>query len=176
MKTYFCILFSSMLFSCTQSDIQLPDPIRPVFSYEKRVCIDSAFDQEDVKDITFSIIRWNAVAEKTGVWMKIDKTDCELNIDRFDILSNLIDFCNDKRALACANHIGGNQILVMRNRIESQFKLRGVVLHELGHILGARHTESGKGLMTLEYSGYRFQFIDQETINQIIKYQKVKTK
>lgn len=167
-----CFWFPLLLISCGSSDIQLSDPIRPTYAYEKRVCIDSSFDQEDTKDITFSIIRWNSVAYRTGVWMKIDKTNCHLNIDRFNQLSEMEDTCKDSRALACANHIGGDRILVMRNRIESQFKLRGVVLHELGHILGASHTKSGKGLMTLEYSGYGFSFIDQETINAVSTYNK----
>lgn len=174
MSQWWWLCFGAL--SCGSADMQLPVPIRPAKAYEKVVCISPEFDQEDTQDIIYSITQWNAVANQTNVWITVRDSNCQWAIYRADLHANLDNVCNNRLSLACAE-LGGPRIWVLRDRINSQYKLRGVILHELGHLLWARHTKSRQGLMTPEYSGYEYRLINQETIDQVILYnQKVNAK
>jgi len=163
--------FALAIVCCTPTDVKvaLPEPVRSAAAHERRVCISPLFDQEDRQDIIYSITRWNLVSDRTSIWMTVVDDDCQWIIHRV-IQGDEKDSCQVKNALACADMVGGSEIWVMRYRIESQFRLRGVILHEIAHIMGAYHSKSRKGLMNPNYSDFGYSFIDQETISEIARY------
>lgn len=70
----------------------------------------------------------------------------------------------DSKVLAWVDKIGGNKIFIIEERVKIE-DLENIMLHEIGHILGARHV--GKTLMNSKYNKYYYTCIDQITASQI---------
>jgi predicted Zn-dependent protease len=66
--------------------------------------------------------------------------------------------------LAWADKIGGNRIWLIRDRVASEW-IRGIMLHEIGHLLGVRHDEIY--LMQPYYDWKRYQCIDYEAMKLV---------
>jgi hypothetical protein len=66
------------------------------------------------------------------------------------------------------NKIGGNRLYLIRDRLPND-KVFGVTLHEIGHLLGSDHNNSG--LMYKYYSKIGFQCIDFDTMKNVSSYQ-----
>ena len=66
--------------------------------------------------------------------------------------------------LAWANAIGGNYIYVVTDRLKEEWYV-GVMLHEVGHLLGARHI-SGT-LMEARYNWLHGRCVDYATLSQV---------
>lgn len=78
------------------------------------------------------------------------------------------DTAHGHMTLAFANKIGGNQIYVVRDRIPNEW-MTGLLLHEIGHLLGAQHDE--KDLMKPVYDLEDGRCIDADTLRQVAAYQ-----
>jgi hypothetical protein len=72
-------------------------------------------------------------------------------------------------ALAFCEAIGGHHLYLIRDRIPNE-NVRGVVMHEVGHLLGAEH-RWGDGLMNPAYHESVSQCIDKDTLTQVAAYQ-----
>lgn len=70
------------------------------------------------------------------------------------------------RILAFAQ-VRGNLLYMFRDRMTQQKQVFGVMMHEIGHILGATH--DGKKLMSPSYSESNFKCVDYNTAAQIAK-------
>ncbi len=128
------------------------------------ICLDR-FDQEDSEDIKTSISKWNNVFDKTKAPILIvNQGICYYTIHNIQFKN----VCNTNNSLGCVDVIGGHNIYINRHMINNQFKLRGVILHEVGHLLGAHHTTTG--LMKPEYSDKEYSFIDQKTISEVARF------
>ena len=67
--------------------------------------------------------------------------------------------------LAMVDSIGGNTLYLIRDRIPNDM-VTGLVMHEMGHLLGARHLE-GEDLMTPLYKADDYRCIDYLTVRQV---------
>jgi len=72
-------------------------------------------------------------------------------------------------AMAFTDKIGGNLLYLVRDRV-SNGEVRGLVMHEMGHLLGAQHRRDDN-LMQPVYHDYNAQCIDQETLSQVAAFQ-----
>jgi Matrixin len=71
------------------------------------------------------------------------------------------------RTLAWVDEIGGHDLWVVRDRVSTEQRLHGVVLHELGHILGLPHINDQPSIMQAVYHPNNYQCIDEWAMQQI---------
>jgi len=70
--------------------------------------------------------------------------------------------------LAWVNAIGGNRMFVIRNRISNTW-MEGIIMHEIGHLLGARHDEVY--LMQPHYNWEDYRCVDYEALKRVAAFQ-----
>jgi hypothetical protein len=70
--------------------------------------------------------------------------------------------------LAWANMVGGNRIYVIRDRLQNTW-MTGVMLHEIGHLLGAEHDDVY--LMQPHYNWEDYRCVDFEALKRVAAYQ-----
>lgn len=75
--------------------------------------------------------------------------------------------CTDGNPLACADGLGGTVVTLVPGKYEHD--RTAILLHELGHILGAQHVEGT--LMSSTYAGH-YTCPDIYTVLQVSSYQK----
>jgi hypothetical protein len=74
---------------------------------------------------------------------------------------------NSYRAIGFCEQVGGHHLYLVRDRMFNQ-DVFGVTMHEIGHLLGARHL--GDRLMFPHFSRARFQCVDLTTLRQVARY------
>ncbi len=118
--------------------------------------IDYSFDMEIDKLQT-------AQAQNAWLILKIDSNNFaipEVKCDKKPGVS-----CN--RTVAWCDHIGGNVIKVIRDRLKSE-DITPVVMHEMGHALFVEHNmEEPNSLMSPVYTRAAYLCIDKYTITQV---------
>lgn len=153
------------------------------------VVVDKNFSTEDQKSIDDSISAWNYVLNGYLV-MKVESWAFDMEIPvlksvisrhglvimKVDSSSPLIpEKAKGKgMTLAWANDIGGTKIWAIRDRFETP-DLFPIMLHELGHILGAGHEEdkpefSGY-LMYPHYSRGTYNCVDGRAMKKVAEFQ-----
>lgn len=147
----------------------------------KRVPVytDIMFSDKEVMIIGMGIDRWNRVLngymemEIVGVFdmeieilKRADEGECYL-IMRLGKDSELIENEPGRMTLGFANRIGGSYLYVIPELMVDG-DMEGVILHEVGHILGARHT--GSGLMVGNYTSGTTQCVDELAVRQVGEY------
>lgn len=97
-----------------------------------------------------------------GSWrhMTVSQSQCDVTVQE--------GVCEDKEALACADNLGGSVVTMVPGRYEGDPD--GLLLHEIGHILGAQHLDGT--LMQGRYSRH-YACPDRETVAQVAAYQHV---
>jgi len=83
------------------------------------------------------------------------------------------DLAGKHITLAFVNNIGGNRIFVIRDRINNN-QVKGIVMHEIGHLLGASHVNEDDDLMNPIYDNANSQCIDKNTMQQVAQFQHLK--
>ncbi len=71
------------------------------------------------------------------------------------------------RVLGFTESVGGNHLYLVRDRL-FDVDIYGVMLHEIGHLMGSDHV--GKRLMYPHYTRAMYQCIDLDTITEVAKY------
>tara|TARA_R110000868_G_scaffold67046_3_gene199232 strand:+ start:199 stop:747 length:549 start_codon:yes stop_codon:yes gene_type:complete len=141
---------------------------------EINIYIDKEFNKEEVVEIRRGIEEWNyamsgavvlsVVSEefnmevstiKEGGWF-ILKTD-SIRKSREDSVGHYV--------LGYVNKIGGSYLSIVSDRV--RYNLKMIVMHEIGHLLGIRHTDSG--LMLSEFVWDEFKCIDKVTMKEFGK-------
>lgn len=157
-----------------QYHISVPIKIIPIY-------IDNDFGNGDLLEIDNAIKQWNYALNgyidlevvTTKFMMESDIIKSVQRGEGWLILkissdSPLIHEKSNEQTLAFCNAIGGYALFVIRDRIGNE-DMTGVMLHEIGHLLGARHTSYG--LMYSIYSPDLYQCIDLPAITGVSLYQ-----
>lgn len=152
------------------------------------VVVDKNFSSEDKTSIDNAINSWNYVLNGYMV-MKVESFNFDMEVDvlkrilahdgliimKVDHTSSLIPDSNGKHnTLAWANDIGGNKIWVVRDRFYLP-DTYPIMLHELGHILGADHEadipQNDGFLMYPHYTRGKYNCVDQRAMLKVARYQ-----
>lgn len=148
---------------------------------EMRVYVDVDFGDFDRMEIKKGIDAWNygmngVVKMRVVMWnfdMEEDVLRAALRGEVVVMMkirgdSQLIREGKDgKVVLAFCDKVGGHFIYVVRNRIENE-DMRGIVMHEFGHIMGSFHT--AHGLMQAGYEREEYLCIDRFTMTEVAKF------
>jgi len=179
------ILFMSLVRGCKCNDDKevtyhyLTQDKVEVETKVMRVYTDLFFTDEERHIIWRAMDRWNLVMngyvkmeDGGGFMMEIEKIkEAESGgayiVMRLGVNSPLIKNEPGKMTLGFTDAIGGKYLYLVPDYIGEE-NLYGVVLHEFGHLMGARHTETG--LMKAGYSVGKEVCVDKETVSQIKEY------
>lgn len=120
----------------------------------------------DFKTITIDVVHGSleplkeATSGRAWIFLKIDSQN------------PLVVFhdTSQMKSLAFVEKIGGSILYMVRDRVNNE-SVRGVMMHEIGHLLGATHRWDNNNLMDPSYYDSNSQCIDQETLEQVAKYQ-----
>ena len=146
------------------------------------IYIDNSFSVKDKESISVAVQKWNEALNGYFI-LKIVSTNFNMEmstlqlagagkayliikVDRYNKLIRPMDTPTTV-TLGIANRIGGNFIYIVRDRL-GEADIMGLTLHELGHILGAHHTE--KHLMSPMYSLTEFSCVDKDAVKQVAEY------
>lgn len=72
------------------------------------------------------------------------------------------------RVLGFTEMVGGQHLWLVMDRLANE-DIFGITLHEIGHLLGANHT-NGQHLMFPYYTRARYQCIDKESLSEVAAY------
>ena len=152
------------------------------------IVVDKNFSVDDQKAIDDALSAWNYVLNGYIV-IKVESWNFDMDVPTItDIISRQglvimkIDHTNNtipdkkdnKKTLAWADYIGGTKIWVVRDRLDSE-DVFPVMLHEIGHILGAKHEDDKpefRGyLMYPYYYKNAYNCIDIEAMKKVAKFQ-----
>jgi hypothetical protein len=150
------LIFSLILSGCLYNN-EYPNP--PQMLNEKQtmsVCLNIP-DKEEGKA---SIEDWNKALN--GFWkFEIIETNCDIEVSIVDDPSN-----ESKLAAAYSNvFFSPNPYIVFYKNKYSKEKVHGVLIHELGHILGAYHLQGTT--MDPGYNPYHMECPDEATMVQV---------
>lgn len=98
--------------------------------------------------------------EKGWIFMKIDKNNPMIPPDTVAGPDTPRYF-----TMAFCDFVGGSKTWFIRDKIDDTDKIYGITLHEIGHLLGARHT--GKLLMSPHFDAEAYKCVDKGTVNQV---------
>jgi len=110
-------------------------------------------------DMTPSQIH-DALKDKGILVMKIDSTTTFLPKTK-----------ESETILAYADEVAGHKLFVIRDRMNVE-NVEGLILHELGHLLGAMH-DNNSYLMQEHYYKDDFQCIDKRSALAVARYQNI---
>lgn len=158
----------------------------PITQRHIHVYINKEFTAEDKLHIDDAILRWNYALNNYIVMTVINYSSSFTPIELMEAYSSngLLIYKVDSnhpnippqresrlRTIAWTDRLGGNEIFLIRDRLYLA-DIYPVMLHELGHFLGANHVNE-MGLMNKEYSATNYNCIDKSTVRQVAKFQKV---
>lgn len=149
------------------------------------IWIDGNFGEMDKLAIDDSITQWNYALNG---YIKLEVRSTTFDMSTGDIMDALkydgwlilrVDSMHPKvvdldgpgpvtrRTLAWADAIGGYRIFVIRDRVTNSW-MPGVMLHEMGHLLGAAHDNVYLMQPTFNWSEYRC--VDYQALKLVAKY------
>lgn len=142
--------------------------------------IDKDFTPVELKEIIRAVNEWNRALNKEMTLNVVDISfDMEpskieeclkengimiLKVPSYGTVMHLVD---DGTIGAKTDSIGGHVIYLLSDRITDK-SVFAFTLHEIGHVLGAEHTEAG--LMHPRYSPSKNYCVDKEAINQVASF------
>jgi len=145
------------------------------------IIIDIKFTHIEAEEIEAGIREWNR-ALNGYLTLEVEGKDFDMEIWKIELIikeggylimkidstSLLLRERLGEKVLGFTDAIGGNKLYLVTDNIMTAEQLRGVILHELGHLLGARHT--GYGLMEEHYGARGFSCIDAIAAEGVAKH------
>lgn len=125
------------------------------------VCIQAPASNRD--QMVLAIHAWD---QAVGGWRHVVLSDtaCEIQVEE----TTQTTVCQTPNALACTTGLGEGTVYMIKGRYEGD--PMGVLLHEIGHALGAQHLDGT--LMSPDYHRH-YDCPDEETVLQVAAYQHV---
>jgi hypothetical protein len=179
-----CVSHGPTLFAYVDSPsprIETPQRVIPIwidkdFGAADDVAIQDALDQWsyalngyiqfDVKSTQFNMSQDSVLRDvqtgKAWVFLKVDSQN--------EFIKHQ-DTSNGRQmhiVLACADQIGGHTLYVVRDRITNS-QVTGIIMHEVGHLLGANHVPGS--LMAPAFEEDSTRCVDLITLQQVAYYQ-----
>lgn len=105
----------------------------------------------------------DALEQNGWLIMKINSNNVETS--RIDNISG------SSKTLAWVDSVGGMRMWVVRDRLQNHY-VTGVMLHEIGHLLGAEH--DNVYLMQPVFNWEEYRCVDYYTLANVAKYQHLK--
>jgi hypothetical protein len=151
-----------------------------------KIYVDKEFGMADVIEMQKALDQWNYVfngmvkLEIVSVGFDMSEEMIKESSDGLLILK--IDSKNpnipkgdakdgvESPVLAFVNEVGGRYMYIIRDRVELG-DMRAIMLHEMGHLLGAGHV--GEHLMHPRYLPVRYQCVDAETVKAVALHWKI---
>jgi hypothetical protein len=164
-KVLSCILFLVLVVSCTQTISWHTNDLIDTRSTAKLnvICLD--VNEKSKPDIIRAIDTWNNALQN---WVTFLHTE-EMSGASCDVLITEVETSDDPLALAWTSKVGGNVVYLIKGKYE--FDAFGVVLHEMGHVLGAQHVHGT--LMNKTYDKKLYSCPDAITVAQVAAWNKV---
>lgn len=144
------------------------------------VAIDNNFSQNEKDQLFLAINDWNeSLNRQMRLTLYTDRFNMEDSTISYILNANGIMLMDvpklgsvmqnlDDNLIAITDHIGnGHKIWFVKEKATSD-RIRYIALHEIAHILGASHTNSG--LMKREYDRLSYSCIDWGTISQVAEF------
>jgi hypothetical protein len=153
----------------------------PIALREIDIWVDRDFGGADRISITDAIIQWN-FALNGYVKLKVISYDFDMQeevlekvmhgggwlILKIDSRNAMVHDSDKAMTLAFADSIGGNRLYIIRDRIDNAW-VTGIVMHEIGHLLGARHDKAY--LMQPHYHWGESRCVDYGSLVLVAAYQ-----
>jgi hypothetical protein len=164
--------------------VYVKSPVMGVMKRRIPIWIDKNFGQADRVEIQSAIDQWQFALngyvdiqiESVSFDMQEDAIRWALRSDGWIIMK--IDSGNPivldkpgRKTLAFTDKIGGNYLYLIRDRVEEGM-IRGIMMHEIGHLLGAADNNDGN-LMDGKFSLANERCIDLETVKEVARYQEL---
>jgi|SRR5579859_2080571 len=185
---YFILLLLTILFtSCSGGGKYYYTHHLPSKGPTINIWIDKEFGEQDSLSIADAVEQWNYSLNgqitlkimDERFWMQNEIIERVMNgggwlILKIDDKSAWVRGWKGYKVLAFADKVGGNRIFIVRDRIRRQEEVRGIAMHELGHLLGSNHLDDG--LMSVPYSDKDSQCIDQKTVDAVANFRNLNLK
>lgn len=179
-----CLLVGIGIIGCsaTQYNYKI-DRVSETSAREIYIRIDKNFTESERLRIMEAIDHWN-ICLNGQITITVKSWDFDMNVDEiretihdrswmFLRINSSNPMVHDdpngvppRFTLAFGDDIGGNRVYVVNDRIWDG-NLTQIMQHEIGHLLGAKHTF---GLMSVFYDRERYKCIDKEVILQVKSY------
>lgn len=149
------------------------------------ILVDLSFDNNDEIAINNAVAQWNyalngwehlhvvgrifvddnELTKHHDGWLFVKALPTDAVIKKADK-----DYLPKNWVIGLTNYLGGNQVFIVKERTGKDNFL-GVLLHEIGHLLGANHI--GTGLMRPNFNRYHQQCIDRDAIEEVATHEKL---
>lgn len=188
---FICLCFLSILCSCSIL------PHSSQFQYVKsthaavdppgiiqKIWIDNSFGDADAVEIQAGLDRWTFALNgyMTFETQEFDVVNSSLEpyqecfegkawcFIKINHTSNMLIGRDHPEAgthvLAFCDRIGGHLLYYVRDRVDNN-QMKGLTMHEIGHLLGAHHIDEDSDLMAPMFTIQNTQCIDQHTLEQV---------
>lgn len=143
--------------------------IENVERIEHKIYIDKEFSLEERVEIKQAIREWN-YAMNGAIILSVESEEFGMEVStikeggwfilKTDSIRKSREDSEGHYVLGYVNKIGGNYLSIVSDRVKWNLKM--IVMHEIGHLLGIKHT--WRGLMLSEFIGEEFKCIDKVTM------------